>query len=181
MKQSYPLITWAVLLVLSACKSANEKKQEQASQTQNTQVQPPLPVAAPLRIKDEVLHAVYDQYLQLSKAFVEGNATEAKLISNALEAGARELQGGGSIAASAAKITAATSLETQRSHFATLSNALTERIKNAEIENGEIYVDYCPMALDNKGANWLSSNTEIRNPYYGEEMLTCGEIKDTLK
>jgi len=42
------------------------------------------------------------------------------------------------------------------------------------------YYQYCPMAFDNKGAYWISNETEIRNPYFGEKMLKCGENKDTL-
>jgi Cu(I)/Ag(I) efflux system membrane fusion protein len=31
------------------------------------------------------------------------------------------------------------------------------------------------------GAYWLSESADIRNPYYGEAMLTCGETKETMK
>jgi hypothetical protein len=36
---------------------------------------------------------------------------------------------------------------------------------------------YCPM----KKANWLSSSATIKNPYYGNSMLTCGKVVETLK
>jgi Cu(I)/Ag(I) efflux system membrane fusion protein len=36
------------------------------------------------------------------------------------------------------------------------------------------------MAFDNKGAYWLSDQAKIRNPYFGDKMLECGEVKDTL-
>ncbi|NNC61403.1 MAG: DUF3347 domain-containing protein, partial [Eudoraea sp.] len=39
---------------------------------------------------------------------------------------------------------------------------------------------HCPMANSNKGADWLSSSKEIRNPYYGEAMLTCGSVRGEL-
>jgi membrane fusion protein, copper/silver efflux system len=38
-------------------------------------------------------------------------------------------------------------------------------------------VVYCPMAK----AEWLQTSEEIRNPYYGSEMLECGTIKSTIK
>ena len=44
-----------------------------------------------------------------------------------------------------------------------------------------IYIQKCPMANNNKGAIWLSTDEEIRNPYYGDAMLTCGSVIDTLK
>ena len=42
------------------------------------------------------------------------------------------------------------------------------------------YRQFCPMALGNKGAYWLSDKKPIRNPYFGDAMLTCGETKETL-
>jgi Cu(I)/Ag(I) efflux system membrane fusion protein len=42
-----------------------------------------------------------------------------------------------------------------------------------------VYKEYCPMAFDNKGAYWLSESEEIRNPYFGKSMLTCGEVTTT--
>ncbi len=44
-----------------------------------------------------------------------------------------------------------------------------------------LYVQFCPMADNNKGANWLSTEEEIRNPYFGKAMLTCGENKEIIK
>ncbi|RYF79677.1 MAG: DUF3347 domain-containing protein, partial [Chitinophagaceae bacterium] len=40
--------------------------------------------------------------------------------------------------------------------------------------NEPIYLQYCPM----KNASWLSSAKQIRNPYYGSSMLTCGEVTE---
>jgi len=45
----------------------------------------------------------------------------------------------------------------------------------------EAFYDYCPMAFNNEGAYWLSDQAAIRNPYFGDAMLTCGTVKETLK
>ena len=37
---------------------------------------------------------------------------------------------------------------------------------------------HCPMAFDNKGADWLQRGTQINNPYFGDQMLRCGEIRE---
>lgn len=42
------------------------------------------------------------------------------------------------------------------------------------------YLAYCPMAFNNKGAYWIQDKKGIRNPYFGAQMLKCGEIKETL-
>jgi Cu(I)/Ag(I) efflux system membrane fusion protein len=36
------------------------------------------------------------------------------------------------------------------------------------------------MAFNNKGAYWLSNEREIKNPYFGSEMLECGSVEDSL-
>jgi Cu(I)/Ag(I) efflux system membrane fusion protein len=33
------------------------------------------------------------------------------------------------------------------------------------------------MAFDNKGGFWISKEPEIKNPYFGDIMLKCGEVK----
>ena len=47
--------------------------------------------------------------------------------------------------------------------------------------NEKVYIEFCPMVDGNKGAYWLSLEKEIRNPYYGESMLKCGEVSGTLE
>jgi hypothetical protein len=67
----------------------------------------------------------------------------------------------------------------QREHFDMLSKGMYDLIK--KFAAGQpIYVDFCPMYNDNKGAIWLSETKEIRNPYFGKEMATCGSIKEEL-
>lgn len=44
-----------------------------------------------------------------------------------------------------------------------------------------LYYEFCPMANDNKGGYWLSETEEIKNPYFGDDMLNCGEVKEVLK
>ena len=81
----------------------------------------------------------------------------------------------------ASKITAAPDIEVQRSLFSNLSNEMIAKVKAIGLQSGAVYVEHCPMALNDKGASWLSNKKEIRNPYYGESMMDCGEIKETLK
>ncbi len=46
-------------------------------------------------------------------------------------------------------------------------------------EEQMLYEVYCPMAFDNKGAAWLQTDRQVRNPYFGASMLSCGEIKQS--
>lgn len=132
-------------------------------------------------LKDDKLNAVYQHYVHLTNALVNGDIVEAKVAVNAIELGSKALSNGGALATLAAKIGAAKDIDAQKTLYADLSTDFIERVKSSGLNAGEIYVEYCPMALHDKGATWLSNQKEIRNPYFGESMMTCGEVKETLK
>jgi hypothetical protein len=185
-KTQYYIVSLAAAFLLAACGGGKKKEAKKATGTDTLNhavhapgVVSPAPVQT-FRIKDDGINAVYQQYQHLTSALTNGKLAEAKIASNAIEAGAVEVHGGKLLASAAARIVGAPSIERQRAHFATLSDAMISLVKKAGVE-GEVYVDYCPMALDDKGAYWLSTDKEIRNPYFGEEMLTCGEVKETIK
>lgn len=70
-------------------------------------------------------------------------------------------------------------LEHQREHFAILSKDINDLLKTFPAGQ-KLYQDFCPMYNDGKGAIWLSETKEIKNPYYGNKMLTCGSMKKEL-
>ncbi len=72
------------------------------------------------------------------------------------------------------------SLEMQRASFVPLSEHMIRIAVKVKNPSRPIYVQHCPMANSNQGADWLSWEKEIKNPYYGEAMLTCGEVLKTL-
>ena len=67
-------------------------------------------------------------------------------------------------------------IEHQREHFVTLSKDMEDLIQLFGT-NQKLYLDFCPMADNNKGAVWISETKEITNPYFGKDMATCGSIK----
>jgi Cu(I)/Ag(I) efflux system membrane fusion protein len=78
-------------------------------------------------------------------------------------------------------ISKSSDIEEQRLAFADLSDAIYNTIKMFNVSGLNINYQFCPMARNGGGAYWLSLDSEIRNPYYGEAMLTCGETKETIK
>jgi hypothetical protein len=70
-------------------------------------------------------------------------------------------------------------IDHQREHFAILSKDINDLIKMFGTKQ-KLYQDYCPMYNDGKGAIWISETKEIKNPFYGSQMLTCGSLKKTL-
>ena len=68
----------------------------------------------------------------------------------------------------------------QRDAFLVLGKKLSEAITTLGVETEKkqpLYLEFCPMAHNNEGGYWLSYDKEIKNPYFGKAMLTCGEVK----
>lgn len=72
-------------------------------------------------------------------------------------------------------------IEPLREAFQTVSITMIEMTNAFNPLKETIYVQHCPMADNNKGADWLSSEKEIKNPYFGSSMLTCGEVTKEIK
>lgn len=68
----------------------------------------------------------------------------------------------------------------QRDYFMSLSKNLYAVLKVSKPET-TIYYQFCPMANKGKGANWLSLENKVKNPYYGNQMLTCGKVVETIQ
>lgn len=72
-------------------------------------------------------------------------------------------------------------IEQLRKSFQPVSATMIEMTSTFTPLSKIIYVQHCPMADNNNGADWLSSEKEIRNPYFGSSMLTCGEVSKEIK
>jgi hypothetical protein len=71
-------------------------------------------------------------------------------------------------------------IEHQREHFISLSKNMYAVAKSFHASTANIYYQFCPMANGGKGAYWLSETEEIRNPYFGRKMPTCGSTKEII-
>ena len=72
-------------------------------------------------------------------------------------------------------------IEEQREFFRLISNEMIKWASSTQSVSNKLYVQFCPMANNNKGAKWLSTEEQIRNPFYGDVMLTCGSVVDILE
>ncbi len=133
---------------------------------------------------------VLKSYIELKDAFVKSDtaltAEKSKAFQNALEkltSSQREtLNTYWSVLHKTSKsINTNTALEHQRKSFQTISDHMIAILENFKTLDQELTVQFCPMANNDKGAYWLSNETQIRNPYFGDAMLTCGEVKRVLK
>lgn len=141
------------------------------------------------------LASFFASYITLKDAFVasdaakvkaEAGATQAtlgkvdmKLLSGAAHNDWMNYQGG--LNTSLQSITATDDIEKQREAFSALSDNLYKSIRAYGLGGANAYYEFCPMAFDNQGGFWLSKEDEIRNPYFGDKMMTCGVVKEKLK
>src|SRR5690606_23830830 len=84
------------------------------------------------------------------------------------------------IKSSATSISETSNIKAQRDYFKHLSSHLINALQLFGV-NEKVYVEFCPMADNNKGAYWLSIEEKVINPYFGEAMLTCGEVKEVIE
>jgi copper chaperone CopZ len=141
-----------------------------------------------------LLAAVFAAYFEVKDALVQTNAvltaTKASALSTAINTVKMEnlpmdvhmvwmkiLNG---LKQDANAIADSKNVETQRSHFINLSKNMYDLIKVANYET-PVYYQHCPMANDGKGANWLSKENVVKNPYYGAMMLSCGKVVETIE
>jgi Cu(I)/Ag(I) efflux system membrane fusion protein len=76
---------------------------------------------------------------------------------------------------------AAGDIKSRRAALKAVSDALIELVRNHGVDQvGDLFIVHCPMAFDNLGGDWLSAQPTVLNPYYGDAMLTCGSLRDTL-
>lgn len=72
-------------------------------------------------------------------------------------------------------------LEARRASFKMVSDMLYDLLQTTGLKGTTVYRQYCPMAFNDKGAYWLSDRSEVLNPYFGDQMLHCGSVSDTLR
>mgnify|MGYP003116773462 CR=1 FL=1 len=136
--------------------------------------------------------AIVMNYLELKNALVADNTEEAasfgqKLVSdfeafdvkNYSKEEQEELKEIIEDAKEHAEHIAESAMDHQREHFEILSNDVVDLLAITGT-NKTLYQDFCPMFNDGKGAVWLSEFKEIKNPYYGSKMLTCGSLQKEI-
>ncbi len=195
MKNLIYIPLFAVAAMVSACNNNSKSNQadtanDSASATGNTS-------STNNNANEKTMPAkqVLGDYLQLKNALAKDNGKDAASAASAMVADFEKVDESGfsadqkksyaEIAGDAKEMaehisTNADKLEHQREHFDMLSKDIYDLVKL--VGAGQpLYVDYCPMYNGKKGAIWLSEAKEISNPYMGNEMSTCGTVKEELK
>lgn len=119
----------------------------------------------------------FDTYQQIRLALIQSDAGAVKQAAGNLADNMAEEQG--DIKSIAMAMKDAADIEEQRQLFSQVTEKV-EPLFRESLEKGAIYKQFCPMAFDGKGGYWLSDAEEIRNPYFGDKMLKCGKVTETI-
>lgn len=206
MKKTITILTAVSLIILQACNNSTEgshdKHTTQTDTAQTTAVQDDAEVTATAVTFTDVnpvlaasLKEVTDHYLHIKNALVNDNSVQAADGAEAMEKALAKIDKslfsavqkkvydelGDDMKEHAEHIAKKSDdIKHQRSHFASLSADVYDLVK-AFGAGRALYHDHCPMYNNNKGGMWISETKEIKNPYFGAGMLTCGSAKEVIR
>ncbi len=194
-KTLFKLLIPVVFVLLVGCTgSSSDKESNTTSAVSGLPAPTPVKVAysLPTSFKEQ-LQKTISAYLATKDALVASNSQQANTSVGDLIVALQQTDTTGLPAEALPKWTehrkivqrAATTLQAtpkiadKRIQFDALSKAMYALVKDFGASS-TLYKEYCPMAMNDKGAFWLSAGHEIRNPYFGEKMLECGEVQEVL-
>ena len=140
---------------------------------------------------NEQLKALLTVYFKMKDAMVSANENDLNTSSKELHDVLMSIEGNslntavqvpiGEAKSAVVSIQNADNLEEKRVKFKQLSNHFLNFANQTSGFAKPIYVQHCPMADNQKGADWLSLEKAIRNPYFGDKMLTCGSVVNVIE
>lgn len=195
-----PLKTRQLLIILAFAIFFSCNRNNASNETQEANIAEPDSLAASagkFKTGDQFkieFNNFYTDYLSLSKAFVAADPQNIKQANDQIKKSlsamdVTEFDGAAKdslitvsteIEIALREIASTEDLEKQRTAFSTVSNQLYKLIRDFGLTDLKAYYTYCPMAFNDQGAYWISDREEIRNPYFGDKMLTCGVVKEEL-
>lgn len=125
---------------------------------------------------DDSASQILASYMKVKDALVESDAVKSADEANTLASLLANYKGCENTAIMAQELANSHDLAAQRAAFKSISKDLIGIYEHAPKASGTLYLQHCPMYDENKGGDWLSTSSAIRNPYYGDEMLTCGKV-----
>jgi membrane fusion protein, copper/silver efflux system len=178
------LLFGSLLLGSVACSGSNET-QTAATQTDK------------IALTDDVtsnVQRILDGYYAVKDAMVTSDATQVKTAAESLLEVITQFDTNGLEEAVAVRLTSeidairygaqnvaeAESIDAQREYLPALTENMIGLVTHYKVTEQAVYKQYCPMAFNDKGAYWLSNSDSVINPYFGDMMLRCGEVVESL-
>lgn len=183
----------SIFLVIIAFLACNEATKRPVAESQDSN-----PLKAPYAAQFyDSLHVTMEAYYNLTDGLSQSNNTYTNkwaailkqhvdsLPLSVLEMDSAKLDAMdmavGSISAELAGLLGEKDLEAKRAGFEAVSDMLYDIIQLTGLKGNTIYRQYCPMAFNDRGAYWMSRSNRKQNPYFGNDMLGCVEVTDSLR
>lgn len=151
------------------------------SATANLRISGTIPIEEELRQDKEILI----NYMKIKEALFRDDFKEVKSIAVQMEEGLEDVKLSqaqfSSLKDVIANLAEAKDINAQRRYFAYLSEHLYQLAVKVDLTEKTLYLKSCPMAIEGQGAEWLSFQEEIRNPFMGQKMPSCGSVKEKTK
>lgn len=167
------LIITTITFSMISCSNASSKMAETSATVSQDM---PKPVFENTQFND-----VFQSYLIMKDAMVKTDAKATQESAMKLNQNLVAFKAKKQMITLSQKIASETDMEKQRTAFLNLSIMMIELTKTQKLKSGAAYVAYCPMADNDNGGFWLTDENAIRNPYFGDKMMKCGKIKETIK
>ncbi|QIP12515.1 DUF3347 domain-containing protein [Spirosoma aureum] len=192
---SLAIVATIVISLLSSCSTRrSEADHASASQSAAVTVSIPLFTSADPLVKDRI-HDLLRGYFNLNQALISDSLAGAKTAAADLLATTDKFDmskltaeqmdfyfiQSSKLKTGLQVISNSTEIEQARSGLAGVSEAMYAVVKAFRVNKSPLYYQYCPMALNNQGATWLSATEELANPYMGQMMLNCGRTQEKLE
>lgn len=179
-------IAIAGIMILISCGKDKKEQVKTHSETESNVVSGNVDLnktdtSSQVVFEDETANKVYRAYLKIKSALVNTDAKAVQQAAKELESLLEDDDDVKNLKATTRLVSVTKGIRKQRDFFVTLTSEIEKLIRKQKITSGEIFKQFCPMAFDNKGGYWLSDSKEVRNPYFGNQMLKCGAVKEVLK
>ncbi len=182
MKILHKIIIVTLLFMILSCKRDKKNEPIIIDNGANTEVNyNKTESKSSVEFSDKKTQEIYNLYLEIKGALVNSDDTKVKLMSKELVSALEKSEYSKQLKATSKLLSLTKELKKQRDFFVALTSEIEKVVHNANISSGKVFKQYCPMALGGEGGYWLSDSKEIRNPYFGSKMLTCGSVNEVME
>ncbi|MFZ9982485.1 MAG: DUF3347 domain-containing protein [Cyclobacteriaceae bacterium] len=193
-----PILLLSLLVFPESCSApSKEKPAEEVHMTGSDEE--PAPPSEPRYQTEEVFRVritdIFNVYVELKDAMVKGDldsvkSSGLKMSEMLANTDPQQLRGAAQLdwkmyseglVDYLTRMKAAPDIASSRNLLQGLTENMYNTIKAFGLNGVAAYYAYCPMAFNNRGGYWLSDEKKIRNPYFGDAMLECGDVREQLK
>ena len=192
------VIVLAAIILIARPFFCNSKRTDKSANGTVEEKQHPISISDNSDVFNQSFTQLINAYIDLKDALVASDAAKATAAAQTLRTAAdslkvNEIKGDStgvikqtaltytsSITASAQALVAEKDIEGKRKEFGNIADAMWTLTRTVRYGGKKLYWEYCPMAFNNQGAYWISYERDIKNPYFGSKMMTCGSVEDSI-